>query len=1270
MLTERPDLPSGVDAVIRTATAPDPAKRFADMGEFMLAFRSAAAGLPRGATTTEDEAGSRPIPTPEDRPRGRASRTLLAMRLEQVNPYKGLRAFGEADVGDFFGREAATVRLQDAMTSSRFVAVVGPSGSGKSSLVRAGLVPSLRARGAWVATMVPGAHPFDQAENALLRFAPSSVTSLMDQLMSDDRGLVRAIGRVLPEDSDTELVLIVDQFEELFTHTDAETRSRFASALVHVAIDDRCRARLLVTLRADFYDRPLTVPGLGELVRDHTVAMTPLDGDELERSITHPASRVGVSVEPELVAKLVADATTNPASLPLLQYSLTELYEQRTGGQMTLTAYSQLGGLAGAVAGRAEELCASVGDVEDVRRLFTRLVTPGEGTADTRRRARRSELAGVPDEVVDAFGAARLLAFDHDPATREPTVEVAHEALIRNWPRLRAWLAEDRDGLRVLRHLSDSAGAWDSRGREPGDLYRGARLAAATDLVSGSPERLTEIEAEFVAASREAADADEHRRRRSTRRLRRFAAGLSIALVCALIAGVVAVDQRRNADTAATTARARRLLSEAQVLAPENLQVALLLASEAVDLDPTINTAGLIGLIPPRLERIQTFGGQSLGFGASLARESTLPIPTEGGTLYLWDANSGKVKQTVAEDDMSFIASIAPDGRHLVTGGTHTGEVTVWDLDSGQAVARFQTGQPLAIAYAVSNDARELLVNNFGVSVRFVRFTEDGRPEVLSEVSARFGATPIVSPDGRLMAVPDLGPSGFQYTLYDVSDRRKPINVSVLPPQDLGAATRFSPDSTILAISTRVGVRLYDVTDPSTPSLLCTFDIPGAVTANMGVPALFSADGRFAAIGGGDGRLAVIAIPTCETISVSDTQPGISAPMGFLGSGDDLRVVMKGDTEIRVVDVSPSHRLATSVALLANPFEGLGPASTVQYDVAGAVFGTLNFSLLRGRELTTTPEDAPGFWTAAKRADGLEAVSVGDGESEAEVLLTLGGRELARIETGRRYGPYLWFSPDGRRLVVGLYGDDGTTRLGLPLFGDPQGFATAVLYDVTDPEHPRELARHQVDDQATFGFQYLRSIDAAASPDGSLIAIASVWSSQVIVLDAETGAVRQYLESGGALWWNGVDFVDNRTLVGAGNIGFIDTEAFWNVDTGAVVDTLSVGEDTVRAVAVNRASGVMAIGHNNGELTLFDAKTRSQLGPPINLSLGAIVDLEFREDGQRLLVAYDNGVVEWDLSREAWKKAVCDIVGRNLTEEESRLYFDGDASHTSTCPGV
>ena len=344
--------------------------------------------------------------------------------------------------------------------------------------------------------------------------------------------------RVLPDD-DTELVLIVDQFEELFTLSPSETTGAFTRALACAASDDRSRLRVLITLRADFYDRPLAMAGFGELVRDHTIAVTPLDADELVQAITGPAERVGLTVEPALVVELVADATANPASLPLLQYALTELYERREPRMLTLSAYRDLGGLSGSVASRADALCDEIGDVASVRLLFERLVTPGDGVEDTRRRAHRSELTGVPDEVIDAFGTARLLAFDHDPVTREPSVEIADESLLRTWPRLRAWLDEDRESLRILRHLSDAAAAWETRGREPGDLYRGARLVAAGDVLASHPERLTAMETEFVAASAFAAQADDRRRRRATHRLRALAVGLGITLVGALIAGAV-----------------------------------------------------------------------------------------------------------------------------------------------------------------------------------------------------------------------------------------------------------------------------------------------------------------------------------------------------------------------------------------------------------------------------------------------------------------------------------------------------------------------------------------------------------------------------------------------------------------------------------------------------------------------------------------------------------------------------------------------------------
>ncbi len=232
----RSDVPAAVATVLAAATAPDARRRICDAGEFVLGFRdSIAGGAGRAAISTGGSTG--------ERPRGSAARTLVSMRLEQGNPYRGLRAFAEEDASEFFGREQAVDRLLEAVRSSQFVAVVGPSGSGKSSLVRAGLVPRLRHEGSWVAQITPGRYPFDEIESALLQLAPAGVSTLMQQLTADDRGLVRAVRRVLPAESTTELVLIVDQFEELFTQCDPDTRRAALAALSHAATDSRSRMR-------------------------------------------------------------------------------------------------------------------------------------------------------------------------------------------------------------------------------------------------------------------------------------------------------------------------------------------------------------------------------------------------------------------------------------------------------------------------------------------------------------------------------------------------------------------------------------------------------------------------------------------------------------------------------------------------------------------------------------------------------------------------------------------------------------------------------------------------------------------------------------------------------------------------------------------------------------------------------------------------------------------------------------------------------------------
>ena len=355
----------------------------------------------------------------------------------EENPYKGLRAFQEADAPDFFGREDLTARLVARLGQDvplrRFLIVVGPSGSGKSSVVRAGLVPALR-RGAlpgserWpIVSLVPGPHPLEEIEAALLRVAPNPPASLRDQLAADERGLIRAAKRVLPEDETVELVLILDQFEEIFTLVaDEPARVHVLASLCAAVQDPRSRLRIIATLRADFFDRPLLYPDPGELVRQRTNVVLPLSAGELERAIVRPARRVGVTVEEELLAALLHDVGEQPGTLPLLQYTLTELFEQRAQRRLTLAAYQASGGVLGTLARRAEEIYASLDPAEQglARQVFLRLVTLGEGVEDTRRRVRVAELDTLTgertalDAVLERFVGHRLLTTDSGPGER------------------------------------------------------------------------------------------------------------------------------------------------------------------------------------------------------------------------------------------------------------------------------------------------------------------------------------------------------------------------------------------------------------------------------------------------------------------------------------------------------------------------------------------------------------------------------------------------------------------------------------------------------------------------------------------------------------------------------------------------------------------------------------------------------------------------------------------------------------------------------------
>jgi DNA-binding SARP family transcriptional activator/ABC-type glycerol-3-phosphate transport system substrate-binding protein len=528
------------------------------------------------------------------------------------NPYKGLRAFSEADTEDFFGREALVdelvARIDDG---ARFLALVGPSGSGKSSVALAGLVPALRQTpdggSRLVARMSPGTHPFAQLDAALARAAHDAQRPA-PTLADDELGLLRAALTVVPDER-TELLLVIDQFEELLTGVIARTESRsFLRNLAEAVEDPHGQLVVVVTLRSDFLDPAMRQPDLAELLTTGAVHVPPLTPVELQAAVVRPAQAVGLVIEPELVAELVTEAAQHPGALPLLQFVLTELTQQADGGALTLAALRQSGGIHGTLARRAEDLYAALPEVSQdaVRLLLLRLVALKESGEPTRRVVVVDDLQlrGVSEttrqEVLDALGDARLLTFGRDALSGRPTVEVAHEAVLAAWPRCAGWIAAATADIRSALDLERAAADWVAADRSSDYLLTGARLHQQEERRRGSAVGITPAAEAFLAASLERRDRErltEAARAERERDLERRAANRShvaIAVLALLVAvtsvlTVVAVargNEARQQRAAALVANSQilvRQLSYAAIAeAARDPELGLLLALHAV----------------------------------------------------------------------------------------------------------------------------------------------------------------------------------------------------------------------------------------------------------------------------------------------------------------------------------------------------------------------------------------------------------------------------------------------------------------------------------------------------------------------------------------------------------------------------------------------------------------------------------------------------------------------------------------------------------------
>ncbi len=462
--------------------------------------------------------------------------TPARVAAEGICPFKGLASFEPVDADYFFGRERLVAELVARLVGAGFLGIVGPSGSGKSSVLRAGLLPALAGgvlpgSEGWRRLLLrPGERPLEELRRVLVSGAKDPLAEALDTLPSSAR-----------------LLLAVDQLEELYTacRSDAE-RAAFADTLARAAADPDGRAVVVVALRADFYGRFAAYPGLAELLGGNQVLVGPMQASELRRAVELPAGRVGLRVEPELADALVDDVEGEPGALPLLSTALLELWQKRQDNALTLAAYRESGGVHGAVARLAEGTYARVPDERRqlVRAIMLRLVGEDEGDAPVRRRAPLGELDLERNE--DVADVLATLADSRLVTVSEGSVEVAHEALLREWPRLREWIEEDAEGRRLRRHITQAATEWDAAGRDQGELYRGARLAAALDWTADHALDVNELEREFVTESREASEKETKRVRRTNRRLRGLLAGVAVLLVAAVAGGIFAARPARR----------------------------------------------------------------------------------------------------------------------------------------------------------------------------------------------------------------------------------------------------------------------------------------------------------------------------------------------------------------------------------------------------------------------------------------------------------------------------------------------------------------------------------------------------------------------------------------------------------------------------------------------------------------------------------------------------------------------------------------------------
>ena len=1255
-------------------------------------------------------------------------------------PYPGLASFEPRDASRFFGRQQLTAvlltRLAEQLTNPGLLMVLGPSGSGKSSLLRAGLLPTIAAGGlparessSWPRDlMTPGRRPLLELAtrvaalacmpagrlNADLHTDPARITAAIRQALfvqaqrraqfnrsgqeaaapvidagtaSDDVDRLAYTANPVPSASadashgpgivSPRLVLIVDQFEEVFTQcTDEREREAFVHALCAAAgatdsvgppfdsdgkargaVDSRdAPALVIIGLRADFYARSAAYPDLVPYLQDRQVLVGPMDQAGLRAAIEGPAASAGLVVDAGLVEVLLADLGVHPrpvglsadtpdrqipevasaevatgssyevGRLPLLAYALQQTWQYRESRRLTVAAYRATGGIDQAVARAADAIYEGLNSdgKQIARRLLLRLVNLGEGTADTRRRATVAELTGgtsepVARKVLGDLIQARLLTTD-TATDGADTVEISHEALLSAWPKLHKWLNQDRAGQRIRRDLTDAAHAWQAQGRDPSLLFSGTRLTVAREWATSHGEELNRGERAFLTAC-------QRRKRRATRLRRTAAAALVILTVLSVGAAVLAVQQNRQAHSERDQAIANELTAEVGQLQNTDPSLAAQLDLVARRLLPTAdNTSQILGTTnTPLSDQLAGPTGPVTGVAFSPSGR-TLAIASDDGTVRLRNVIDPTHPAAIGKpldgrDGKATSLAFSRDGNTLAVASSN-GSVLLWNVTNPARPALL--GKPLTgpgryvSSVAFSPDGHVLAAGSYNNTIWLWNVTSPARPAALGHPLK--GATGSIlslafSPDGKTLAAGNYGDTVWLWNVTDPA-RATPVGQPLKNSGNPAWAIAFSPDG-VLAVSNGDTFSQWNVTDPK-HAIPEGFSLSGGAD-NTVLSMAFSPNGNILAVASGDDtiRLWNVANPVLATL-VGQPLTGHSGPVYSVAFSPDGYTLASGSGD----DTARLWNLPSTILT--------GHTSTV---------GSVAFSRDGSMLATGSNDDTIQLWDVTNPAypAALGQPLFGANGSIASVA----------------------FSPDGRTLAAG--GSDDTIR----------------LWDLTNRAHPTSLGQ-----PLTGPTNSIRAV--AFSPDGRTLAAGSNdWTTRLwnVTNPAHPAPLGQPLY-GHTNYVLSVAFSPNGRILATASSD--DTILLWNVTNPAhptpLGRPLSGPTNSIFGVTFSQDGRTLAAGSSDDKIWLWSITNPAHatpIGQPIT-DASPVDSIAFQPGTDFLATGNGDGTTQlWNLNVDQAINRICATTGDDLTRQQWATYVrqlpyappcSRQASQTSLAP--